>query len=151
MNALFVDTAGWMACADRADPAHEVCRAARDAALEAGRALITTDFVVDETLTLIRIRLGLRAAEAWWRQIDGSARLRWERIESDRFERARHLFFQYRDKDLSFTDCTSIALLRELKLTMVLTTDGHFRQVGFEVVPGPRALRTRKPRGRNTP
>ena len=146
MNAVFVDTGGWMACADRSDPAHLTCMAARDAALEAGRTLITTDFVVDETLTLIRFRLGLAAANAWWQQIDGSVRLRWERIENDRFERARNLFFQYRDKDLSFTDCTSLAVMRELKLTTVITTDGHFRQVGFDVLPAGRPRETRKSR-----
>jgi hypothetical protein len=146
MNAVFVDTGGWMACADRADPAHAACTTARDATLEAGRILITTDFVVDETLTLIRFRLGLAAANAWWRQIDGSTRLRWERVENDRFERSWNLFFQYRDKDLSFTDCTSIAVMRELKLTTVMTTDGHFRQVGFDVLPAARPRRTRKPR-----
>ena len=135
-----------MACADRADPAHAPCSAARDSALEAGQTLITTDFVIDETLTLIRFRLGLSAANAWWQQIDGSARLRWERVENDRFERARHLFFQYRDKDLSFTDCTSIAVMRELKLTTVITTDRHFRQVGFAVLPAARTYRTRRPR-----
>jgi predicted nucleic acid-binding protein len=146
MNAVFVDTGGWMACADGADPAHPACTAARDTALEAGRILVTTDFVVDETLTLIRFRLGLEAAHVWWQQIDGSARLRWERVENDRFERARSLFFQYRDKDLSFTDCTSIAVMRELKLKTVLTTDRHFHQVGFEVLPGARPQKTRKPR-----
>ena len=146
MNAVFVDTGGWMACADRNDPAHLTCTAARDATLEAGRILITTDFVVDETLTLIRFRLGLAAANAWWQQIDGSARLRWERIETDRFERARTLFSQYRDKDLSFTDCTSFAVMRELRLTTVITTDGHFRQLGFDVLPATRPRRTRKPR-----
>ena len=146
MNAVFVDTGGWMACADRADPAHAPCTAARDTALEAGHTLITTDFVVDETLTLIRFRLGLGAAKAWWQQIDGSARLRWERIESDRFERARQLFFHYRDKDLSFTDCTSIAIMRELKLTSVITTDRHFQQAGFQVLPTPQARKTRKSR-----
>ena len=146
MNAVFVDTGGWMACADRADPAHVACTAARDATLEAGRILITTDFVVDETLTLIRFRLGLAAANVWWRQIDGSARLRWERIENERFERARNLFFEYRDKDLSFTDCTSIALMRELKLTTVITTDRHFQQVGFDVLPSLRLRRARKAR-----
>jgi uncharacterized protein len=78
-------------------------------------------------------------------QIDGSARLRWERVESDRFERARNLFFQYRDKDLSFTDCTSFAIMRELRLTTVITTDGHFRQVGCGVLPATRPRRTRKP------
>ena len=146
MKAVFVDTGGWMACADQSDPAHVACTAARDATLEAGHILITTDFVVDETLTLIRFRLGLAAANAWWQQIDGSARLRWERVENDRFERARSLFFQYRDKDLSFTDCTSVAIMRELRLTTVITTDGHFRQVGFDVIPATRPRRTRKPR-----
>jgi predicted nucleic acid-binding protein len=146
MNAVFVDTGGWMACADRADPTHVACTAVRDATLEAGRILVTTDFVVDETLTLIRFRLGLAAANAWWQQIDGSARLRWERVENDRFERARNLFFQYRDKDLSFTDCTSIAVMRELKLKTVITTDRHFHQVGFDVLPAARPRRMRKPR-----
>ena len=89
MNAVFVDTGGWMACADRSDPAHVACTAARDATLEAGRLLITTDFVVDETLTLIRFRLGLAAANTWWQQIDGSARLRWERVGTSRSRTAR--------------------------------------------------------------
>ena len=146
MNAVFVDTGGWMACADRSDPAHVACTAARDATLEAGRLLITTDFVVDETLTLIRFRLGLAAANAWWQQIDGSTRLRWERIENERFERARDLFVQYRDKDLSFTDCTSFAVMRELKLKTVITTDRHFRQVGFDVLPATQPRGGRKPR-----
>jgi len=85
-----------MACAERAYPAHVACIAARDAALEAGRIVITTDFVIDETLTLIRFRLGLAAANAWWQQVDGSARLRWERVDHDRFELARNLFCQAR-------------------------------------------------------
>ena len=143
MRALFVDTAGWMACADAADPAHAQCRAARDGALEAGQALVTTDFVVDETLTLLRLRLGLRAAETWWHQVDGSSRLRWERIDGDRFEKARQLFFRYHDKTYSFTDCTSFVAMREARLTHALTTDRHFRQAGFHVLP---ATRGRGPR-----
>ena len=138
MKALFVDTAGWVACADRADPAHARCCAARDAALDAGQTLVTTDFVVDETLTLIRFRIGLGAAETWWQQVDRSPRLRWERIDSDRFEKARHLFFHYRDKGLSFTDCTSFEVMGELKLTHAMTTDRHFRQMGFQVLPATR-------------
>ena len=140
MNALFVDTAGWMACADGADAAHAKCCAVRDRALEAGQALVTTDFVVDETLTLIRFRLGVGAAEKWWQQIDGSQRVRWERIDSARFERAHELFFKYRDKGFSFTDCTSFATMRDIRVTHALTTDRHFRQAGFQIVP---AIRVR--------
>jgi predicted nucleic acid-binding protein len=138
MKALFIDTAGWIACADSADPAHARCCAARDGALEAGQTLVTTDLVVDETLTLLRFRLGPGAVETWWQQVDRSPRLRWERIDSDRFEKARQLFFQYRDKDFSFTDCTSFVTMREVRLTHAMTTDRHFRQMGFQVVPAPR-------------
>ena len=67
MNGIFVDTAGWMACADEGDPAHFLARHARDAALEQGNVLLTTDYVIDETMTLVRMRLGL-TAKSWWEQ-----------------------------------------------------------------------------------
>jgi len=143
VKGLFVDTGGWMACADAADPAHARAAAARDAALETGLALVTTDFVVDETLTLLRLRLGLAAAEAWWRQVDGSSRLRWERISVERFDKARQLFFRYRDKRFSFTDCTSFVVMQELKIVRALATDRHFRQMGFQAVPGAAKTRVR--------
>jgi predicted nucleic acid-binding protein len=135
MNAIFVDTAGWTACADAGDPAHLESVDARDTALASGARLITTDFVVDETLTLLRIRLGVRAAQAWWRQIDASHRLRWERIDAGRFDRAREMFFRFKDKDFSFTDCTSFVVMGELHLTRALTTDRHFKQAGFTIAP----------------
>jgi predicted nucleic acid-binding protein len=139
-----MDTSGWTACADAADPSHDRCREVRDSALKAGRTLVTTNFVVNETLTLLRIRLGLDAAERWWQQVDASTRLRWERIDSDRFEKARVLFFQYRDKDFSFTDCTSFVVMRQTRLTHAIATDRHFRQAGFQILPGPRSHRSSK-------
>ena len=121
--------------ADAADPAHEASRRERDVCLEDGGTLVSTDYVIDETLTTVRFRLGLNAAEAWWQQIDGSVRLRIESIDEPRRERARALFFGYRDKEFSFTDCCSFALMRELRIRRALTLDHHFRQMGFEVIP----------------
>ena len=90
---------------------------------------------MDETLTLIRMRLGLEAAERWWGQVEGSSRLRWEWIGMERAEKARKAFFRYRDKNYSFTDCTSLVVMQELRLKQALTTDRHFRQMGFQVLP----------------
>jgi uncharacterized protein len=135
MRALFVDTAGWVACADAADRAHTRALVARDRWLAAGRALATTDYVVDETLTLLRLRLGLAAAEAWWRQVDGSSCLRWEYVTPARAEKARSVFFGYCDKHFSFTDCASFVVMRELQLKEALTTDDHFAQAGFQMKP----------------
>jgi hypothetical protein len=135
MKGLFVDTAGWVACADAADPAYKAAAAARDRWLEQNGLLVTTDYVADETLTLLRLRLGLDAAEAWWRQVDGSSRLRWESVGPAHADKARGLFFRYRDKEFSFTDCTSFVVMRELKLREALTTDHHFEQAGFTILP----------------
>ena len=135
MKGLFVDTAGWVACADAADPAHKQSAVARDRWLDEGGVLVTTDYVADETLTFLRLRLGLDAAEAWWRQVDGSSRLRWECVSLARADKARGLFFRYRDKEFSFTDCTSFVVMRELKLREALTTDHHFAQMGFTLKP----------------
>ena len=68
-------------------------------------------------------------------QIDGSSRLQVESIDEARRERARLLFFRYRDKDFSFIDCSSFVLMQELKIRPALTLDHHFRQMGFEVIP----------------
>lgn len=135
MRGVFVDTAGWMAMADAGDPHHEAACRVRDVELSGGTLLVSTDFVLDETLTLVRLRLGLRAAARWWAGIEASRRLRWEPVGRERLERARRWFFQWSDQRFSFTDCTSFVVMRELGLERALTSDAHFAHAGFEVVP----------------
>lgn len=59
MKALFVGTAGWMMLADGSDRKHSAARAFRDRCLAEAGILVSSDFVMDETLTLLRMRLGL--------------------------------------------------------------------------------------------
>jgi predicted nucleic acid-binding protein len=136
MKRLFVDTAGWMAMADAHDSRHTAFRTARDQWLEANGILIVSNYVVDETLTLIRIRLGLKAAENWWKLVSESQRCRTEWVTPQRAEQAVRWFFSWRDQSFSFTDCTSFVLMKELHIQKALTTDHHFLTAGFEVVPG---------------
>ena len=109
----------WMALADKSDPYHQQSRVARDDWLYHGGMLITTDYVTDETLTLIRYRLGLPAASQWWGQVNNSCRLRWEWIDPERAEKARQWFFEWTDKRFSFTDCSSFVVMRELHAWIV--------------------------------
>lgn len=135
MKMLFVDTAGWVAAADATDRTNVKVCGARDFWLQEGGMLLTTDYVCNETLTTLRFRLGLDAAEKWWTQVEGSSRLRFETVDLSRAERARSLFFRYRDKDFSFTDCTSFVVMKELRIRKVLTLDKHFFQMGFDILP----------------
>jgi predicted nucleic acid-binding protein len=135
LKALFVDTAGWTMLADAADRQHAAARAFRDRWLERGGVLVSSDFVMDETLTLLRMRLGLQAAERWWDQVQSSTRVRWEWIDPARAESARHWFFRWQDKDFSFTDCASFVVMKQLRIREALTNDRHFVQAGFQAVP----------------
>jgi len=134
-NRISVDTAGWMSMADKNDKHHTECIRARDEWLRKGYLFLTTDYVVDETLTLIRTRIGIDGAEKWWDQVSGSPRLKFEWIHFERAERARVWFFKWRDKSFSFTDCTSFVVMKELSLIMAFTGDKHFVEAGFEILP----------------
>jgi uncharacterized protein len=135
VKPTFVDTAGWMMLADASDPAHHSARDFRDEWLSKGGTFVSSDFVMDETLTLIRVRLGIDAAERWWEQVEGSPRVLWEWIDAERAEKARAWFFRWRDKAFSFTDCTSFVVMKERRLRSAFTSDRHFIMAGFEAVP----------------
>ena len=139
MKSLFVNTAGWVAMADSNHPRHLDCRRVRDEWLGQGGLLVTSDYVLDETLTLIRMRLGIDSAEMWWDQVAQSHRLKVEWITPERAEKARSWFFRWRDKSFSFTDCASFVVLRELKIKKALTVDRHFLEAGFETLPSIRS------------
>lgn len=136
MKAIFVDTAGWMLLSDSNDPFYLKGIEFRDKWLNKGGIFVTTDYVVDETLTLLRTRLHLTAAEKWWQAVSNSSRISWEYINSVRSEEARALFFGWRDQKFSFTDCTSFVVMRELGIDKALTSDKHFVRAGFTLVPG---------------
>ncbi|MDZ7698512.1 MAG: PIN domain-containing protein [Deltaproteobacteria bacterium] len=133
MKHLFVDTAGWMSMADGKDPMHASFRTARDEWLEAGGMLVVSNYILDETLTLIRMRLGLSAAEQWWEQVSGSLRCKTEWVTPDRVGRAVQWFFKWKDQSFSFTDCTSFVVMKELGIEKALTSDRHFLTAGFEI------------------
>lgn len=135
MKRLFVDTAGWMAMADANDPRHPSSLQVRDRWLEQAGILVTSNYVIDETLTLIRMRLGIAAAEKWWELISQSPRCGIEWITHDRQEKAIRCFFKWRDQSFSFTDCTSFVVMRELGIDTALTADHHFRTAGFDILP----------------
>lgn len=137
MKRLFVDTAGWMSMADAKDPLHLKSSRFRDQALENGTILFTSNYILDETLTLIRMRLGIESAEQWWDIVSQSPRCRVEWITPDRSEKALLLFFRWRDQTFSFTDCTSFVLMREMAIEDALTADHHFATAGFQIHPVP--------------
>jgi len=127
----FIDTSGWYALIDRRDAWHSAARAQIDRLVRRGTRLVTTDYVIDESCTLAKARAGSDAALRLLDLLSATRRVEWEWIGADRFGRAAVLFRKHRDQGYSFTDCTTFAVMRELRIEDALTSDGHFRIGGF--------------------
>ncbi len=130
---IFVDTGAWYASIVPSDPDHPAA-----AAWLAGNnePLLTTDYVIDETLTLLRMR-GERARSL----LLGERFFRGELAEvhmltEEDIARAWETFKSFDDKDWSFTDCTSKVVIEKLGIAQAFAFDRHFRQFGtIQVVP----------------
>ncbi len=106
--------------------------------LESNRRLVTTNFVLDETYTLVRFRVHHQAAVALHEKLARLVRGRLLRVVSvtpEIEQSAWDIFERYSDKDFSFTDCVSFAVMQALELTQALTDDHHFEQMGFQILP----------------
>ena len=126
-DRIFVDTSAWYAIIDKNDQDHA---AAVNKIQLLGHPLVTSNYILDEILTLLKTRLGSAIAipfgQRLWDQ-EVSALLR---ITEEDEERAWGIFRQYADKGFSFTDCTSFALMERLDINTVFAFDDHFAQYG---------------------
>lgn len=129
---IFVDTGAWFARFVPDDPDHERMLSWFVANNE---LLVTTDYCVDETLTLLAARSRPKlATEAGLLLFDESlASLHF--LTRHQIERGWILFQQRARTGWSFTDCTSKIVIDDLELKSAATLDRHFAQFGISIFP----------------
>ncbi|MDE1822150.1 MAG: type II toxin-antitoxin system VapC family toxin [Euryarchaeota archaeon] len=133
---IFCDTSAWVALADPREQWHrELLRFSRRIlAGEFGRVL-TTDYVLDETYTLLRMKVGLDAVHRLREQLRTSRNYEVVKVSDDHFERALDLMLAHQDRRWSLTDCTSFLVMRDLGISDALTLDRNFAQAGLNGLP----------------
>ena len=133
---LFIDTWGWVALHNRRETRHGEVKAFYQEYRLSGGKIYTTDYVLDETLTLLFRRLPLEQAKTSMESINnaidrGYLYLEW--INHSRFEETKTLRLKFDDKPrISFTDLTSMVVMKESRVKTILTDDDHFVQLGFD-------------------
>ena len=126
-----LDSGAWFSLFISTDPDHRVASTWFAANSE---PLITTDYIVDETLTLLRARgQSLKALEVGALFFAG-------KLDKLHYLTARDIaaawavFRTFADKDWSFTDCTCKVVMEFLGITTAFSFDRHFHQFGSVVV-----------------
>jgi hypothetical protein len=128
----FVDASAWFAYFLPNDPDHQRVRACFRSSR---RPLVSTDYCVDETLTLLAARGELRRALEAGRAFFHEEVAQLHFVTAAQIRRAWLLFQQRAAAGWSFTDCTSKVVIDELEIKTAVALDAHFRQFGVEVVP----------------
>ncbi len=132
MERLFVDTSAWYALANAKAPRHEEVRRALG---EWEGRLCTTDYVFDELVTLVRYRIGHAPAVTVGEALRDGDTCLLVTVEPHDIHAAWEQFAREADQRYSFTDCTSFAVMRRLKLATAAAFDEDFARAGFAVVP----------------
>ena len=128
---IFVDTGAWFALVVPTDPDHAAAIAWRAANRE---LFVTSDYVVDEPLTLLRARGERRRALAMGKLFFEGRIARVHHLSEIDVQSAWRIFERFSDKKWSFTDCTSKVLVERLGITRTFAFDEHFRQFGTVTV-----------------
>ena len=138
---VFIDTWGWLALQDKREPRHQEVKNFYKEFRQRKGTVYTTDYVLDETITLLFRRLPFSTAKEFLKDIDQAVEegyLHLERVTPERFNTAKDLRIKFQDKPrISFTDFTSMIIMSERIIAEILTEDDHFAQVGmgFRKVP----------------
>lgn len=130
-SETFIDTSGFYALVVRRDDKHRNAKGVLNKAAKKHTTFVTSDYVLDETATLLKARGLDHLLERFFEIIFSSGACRVEWMDPERFEATVADFLKYRDHGWSFTDTFSFRLMKELRLTRALTKDEHFREAGF--------------------
>jgi uncharacterized protein len=129
---VFADTSAVYAILDEDDASHE--RAAKQFIdlSNARETLVTSNYVLLETLTLTSRRLGLAAARDFQLRMAPLFHVHW--VDEDLHARSVATLFTAGRRRLSLVDCVSFELMRRLGLDTAFAFDEHFEQQGFRTL-----------------
>ena len=126
---IFVDTSFWLALQLPRDGLHDE---AASLITRVGRELlVTSNHVRGETWTFLRHRAWHAAAVAFLDALERTERLRLVFVDEDLENDALHWLRRHDEREYSFVDATSFALMRSLRIREAFAFDGDFTAAGF--------------------
>jgi uncharacterized protein len=126
---IFVDTSFWIALSAAREGRHDDAVRLLSAHGDAG--LMTSNHVRGESWTFMRRRYGHRAAVTLVDRFERTRRLDVAFVSKELEAQALRWLRRHDERDYSFVDATSFALMRSLKIREALAFDGDFAAAGF--------------------
>lgn len=133
MEKIYIDTSAFYALIDRSDRHHESAKALWPTLLSAQTTLITSSYVVSETMALLQCRLGFEAARLWHKAVLGVVDVQWT-------DRSLHalgydLWMSLGRMGFSLVDCVGHILMNRNQIEKAFCFKPAFAEQGIILLP----------------
>ena len=136
-RTIFVNSSGWLALYNRNDPNHPAARALWEELRDLPVRFITTDYVLDQVYTALKVFGSLQAAQAVHQLVSNSQLVRLFMVDAVIFDRAWRVFLEDEQPQWTFTDCINFSVIQYLGISEVVTFDPNFAHPSLATIPGP--------------
>lgn len=133
-----IDTSAWLVLLLTNEKFHQEFEAIFRKEQKNGTIFYTTNDIIDETVTRLIYDNNYRVAILFMKLLEDSLKKRtltqlWtdEQIQLEAFE----IIQKFKEHELSFTDATSVAIMRRFNIDLILTLDSDFKKIGTPTAP----------------
>lgn len=136
MRKVFLDTGAFVALRNRGEREHEVSRATLARLVSERVPLITSNYVFAETYTALLMRVGRQEAILWGQRFRAGEAIQLIRVDERIEQDAWSILETHADKEWSYVNATSFALIEREEVSEAFAFDHHFAQRGLTLLPG---------------
>ncbi len=134
MDEVFLDTAYAIALSSLSDEFHERAVHLADQMEAAKTRLVTTRAIMLEIGNALAKQRYRHAAASLLQSLEDDPNVEIVPLTDDLYARAFDLYRDRPDKEWGLSDCVSCIVMQDRDIHEALTTDEHFRQMGFRVL-----------------
>ena len=132
---VFVDTSAFYALVSETDQEHATARAIREQLKREAAPLLTTNYVLLESVSLLQRRHGMGAAKRFGDLVGEEVDVVW--ITESQHRAAWEHWKQRGIRGLSLVDCSCVVVMHELGVRRVFGFDEQFRTAGLTLLDTP--------------
>jgi predicted nucleic acid-binding protein len=129
---VFVDTSGIFALLVKNDSMHTRAKKNFNYFAQQKAQLLTSSFVLVETISLLQRRVGLESVRDFNIRILPLTEIIW--TDTEWYARAIQRLLLQGQKDMSLVDCLSFEIMDSYDISLAFTFDRHFQEMGFTIV-----------------
>lgn len=135
---VFLDTSTFMAILNKDDANHQSAKKFWGELIYSDNILITNNYVLVESFSLIQRRLGLESVRVFQEDILPLINIEW--IDKAVHEAGISALLTASRKKLSLVDCVSFEVMRNLGIKKIFAFDPHFEEQGFIAISSPETI-----------